>query len=90
MDWKAFITAFTTIFLAELGDKTQLATLAYAAKSSRPVSVFLGAGLALLASTALAVAIGTIFNKTIPTAIISKIAGGIFVIIGVLLFIGRL
>ncbi len=90
MDWKIFFTSFVTIFLAELGDKTQLATLCFAAKSPRPMSVFIGSGLALLLSAALAVVLGSFLGKAIPVNIISKLAGGVFIVMGVLLIIGKL
>ena len=47
MDWKVFLTAFNMIFLAELGDKTQLATISLTCESDRPLAVFLGTVLAL-------------------------------------------
>ena len=47
----AFLTTFTTVFLAELGDKTQLAALLLSAQSGRPVLVFVGASLALICSS---------------------------------------
>lgn len=89
MDWKIFLTAFGTIFLAELGDKTQLATLLFACKTPKPLTVFLASGLALLLSSALAVGLGTLLGRCIPTAIISKVAGAGFVVIGILLILGK-
>tara|TARA_Y100000589_G_C27157689_1_gene631490 strand:+ start:356 stop:670 length:315 start_codon:yes stop_codon:yes gene_type:complete len=53
-----FLTSFTTIFLAELGDKTQLATLMLSAESGRPLIVFLGSSFALLCSSIVGVLIG--------------------------------
>ena len=90
MDWKIFLAAFGTIFLAELGDKTQLATLLYAAKSPKPLSVFIASSLALVLSSALAVAFGSLLGKYIPANIVSKIAGGGFIVIGILLIVGKL
>jgi len=59
MDWKLLFTVFATIFVAEIGDKTQLATLLYAsgAEVSR-LTVFLGASLALILTSALGVLVG--------------------------------
>ena len=53
-----FITSFTTIFIAELGDKTQLATLMLSAESGKPMVVFLGSSFALLCSSIVGVLIG--------------------------------
>ena len=53
-----FITTFTTIFIAELGDKTQIATLMLSAESGRPVIVFIGSSLALISSSVVGVLIG--------------------------------
>ena len=50
MDWKIFGTAFVTLFLAELGDKTQLAVITMTAKTDSKLSIFLGASLALVAA----------------------------------------
>ncbi len=90
MDWKLFFTAFGTIFLAELGDKTQLATLLYACKTPKPFMIFLASGLALLLSSALAVGLGSLLGRCIPANIISKIAGGGFIVIGILLVLGKI
>ena len=89
MDWKAFIAAFGTIFLAELGDKTQIATLLYASKSAKPLSIFLASSLALVVSSALAVAVGAGVGRLIPAEIVTKVAGAAFVVIGVLLILGK-
>ena len=53
-----FLTSFTTIFIAELGDKTQLATLMLSAESGKPMIVFLGSSFALLCSSIVGVLIG--------------------------------
>ena len=58
MDWKIFLTTFGTILLAELGDKTQLATIVLTSETGRPVAVFGGAALALALVTAIGVVLG--------------------------------
>tara|TARA_Y100000589_G_C27006205_1_gene568894 strand:+ start:355 stop:669 length:315 start_codon:yes stop_codon:yes gene_type:complete len=60
-----FITSFTTIFIAELGDKTQLATLMLSAESGKPMVVFLGSSFALLCSSIVGVLIGKWISKKI-------------------------
>jgi putative Ca2+/H+ antiporter (TMEM165/GDT1 family) len=74
---------FVTIMLAELGDKTQLATLLFAAdKQHHPVMVFMAAALALVASTAIAVALGTIGERYLTMVPLKLLAGIGFVAIG--------
>ena len=58
-----FITTFTTIFIAELGDKTQIATLMLSAESGRPIIVFIGSSLALVSSSIVGVLIGKWLSK---------------------------
>ncbi|MDA0268001.1 MAG: TMEM165/GDT1 family protein [Cyanobacteria bacterium] len=56
--WGCFVSTFATIFLAELGDKTQVTTLLMSAQSGQPWVVFLGAGTALIATSLLGVLLG--------------------------------
>ena len=84
MDIKLFFTIFATVFLAELGDKTQLATMLYAADAENPrLTVFLAAALALVVSAALGVVAGSIVSQYLSRRILSWIAGAGFVAIGV-------
>lgn len=89
MDWKIFWATFGTIFLAEIGDKTQLAALTMSAETRMPVSVFAGACTALCLVTLLGVAFGSFLPQLIPQALLKKIAGAGFIIIGVLIFWGK-
>lgn len=74
---------FTTVFLAELGDKTQLATILFAAdRDSSPLLVFLAAAGALVCSTALAVALGVAAERWLAMLPLKLLAGGGFVAIG--------
>jgi len=74
---------FATVFLAELGDKTQIATLLFATdKQHHPLAIFLAAALALVASTALAVALGTLAERYLSIIPLKLIAGVCFVAIG--------
>ncbi len=83
MDWKVFLTIFGTVFLAELGDKTQLATLLFATRESiSPMTVFLAASLALIATTGLGVIAGSFVADQIDTRVLSFVAGAGFIIIG--------
>lgn len=85
MDFRLFIGTFVLIFLAELGDKTQLATFARAASESAPWSVFLGASCALVLSTLVAVLLGGLLNAIAPPHIIQGAAGILFMAFGILL-----
>ena len=84
MDLKVLFVVFGTVFLAELGDKTQLATVLFA---SRPdvslVTVFVGASLALILSSLLAVAAGSVVSQYVDPRYLSYIAGAGFIIIGI-------
>ena len=83
MDLKVFLAIFGTVFLAELGDKTQLATVLFATRESiSPLTVFLAASLALIATTAVGVAAGHYIADQIDTRILSYVAGIGFIIIG--------
>jgi putative Ca2+/H+ antiporter (TMEM165/GDT1 family) len=81
---QSFFTIFVTIFLAELGDKTQLATLLFASdKDINKLTVFVGAALALIMATAIGVAAGGIISKNIDVKYLHIIAGIGFIFIGV-------
>jgi len=83
MDWKLLASTFGLIFLAELGDKTQLATFGLAAGGSSRLAVFLGASLALVATTALAVLLGDAVARVVPEVWLRRGAGVLFVVLGV-------
>ena len=82
-EWKLAASSFVLIFLAELGDKTQLATLAFAAKSRSALSVFVGAALALVATTAIAALLGAVLARKLPSGAIRIVAGILFIVFGV-------
>jgi len=84
MDLKLFGLVFSTVFIAELGDKTQLATLLYASEGRHPkLTVFLAAALALTLTSALGVLAGSLVSRTVSPKILSWIAGAGFVVIGI-------
>lgn len=81
-----FFSVFITVFLAELGDKTQLATVLFATDNDKPkLLVFMAAALALVASTAVAVALGAAADRYLSVLPLKLIAGVGFVIIGALM-----
>lgn len=91
MDTRTFLLVFGTVFMAELGDKTQLATLLYASEARfGRVSVFTAAALALIVSTALAVLAGSVVSKFVPVRYLHIAAGVGFVAIGVWTLYGAL
>lgn len=84
MDWKLFLTVFGTVFLAEMGDKTQLATVLYAADAKNGKwAVFLAAGLALCTTSAIGVLAGGVTGRYVSPSALRWIAGLGFVAIGV-------
>jgi putative Ca2+/H+ antiporter (TMEM165/GDT1 family) len=84
MDMRAFATVFATIFIAELGDKTQVATLLFASDAERSkLIVFLAAASALLLTSALGVIGGAVISHYISEKGLSWIAGLGFIAIGV-------
>lgn len=83
MEWKLFLTVFGSIFLAEMADKTQIATMLFAAdRQISKLTVFLAATLALAATTAIAVAAGSALSQVINPRLVSLFAGSGFVLIG--------
>jgi putative Ca2+/H+ antiporter (TMEM165/GDT1 family) len=88
--WKSVFTAFLLVFLAELGDKTQLSTMLLASKSDSIWMIFLGSSLALLLSTLLGVLFGSMINRYIPEIYIQIGSGIAFLIVGFLLLAGKL
>jgi len=85
MDWKPFAVAFATVFIAELGDKTQLAALCIAADQQRPWLVFGGTALALTVVSGLCVGVGHCLGATLPQEPIRYVAAGLFILMGVLM-----
>ena len=90
MEWKIFGTAFLTLFLAELGDKTQLAVITMTAKSDSKLAVFLGASSALVVVTLLAVLLGSVLTQYVPVEWLQRIVAVAFITIGVLMLWGKL
>ena len=90
MDLKVMLTTFGMIFLAELGDKTQLATFAFAAESKTRLAVFLGSAGALVLTSLLAIVFGSAVSRLIPPNYIKAGAGALFLLLGLwgLLFLG--
>ena len=83
MDLKILMTVFTSVFIAELGDKTQLATMLFAAdRNTSKLTVFVGAALALVLTSAIGVAAGSIISQYISEKTLQVLAGIGFIGIG--------
>jgi Ca2+/H+ antiporter, TMEM165/GDT1 family len=89
MDLRVFLTTFGIIFLAEMGDKTQLAAMTMAADSKKPWAVFFGASLALAAVSLLGVLVGSFLGDYVPILWVKRVAATAFIVIGVLMLLGK-
>ena len=89
MDLRVLLTTFGVIFLAEMGDKTQLAAMTMSAQTKKPWAVFLGATVALAAVSAIGVLVGGVIGQYVPLEWVKRIAAVAFIIIGVLMLAGK-
>lgn len=89
MDWKIFLATFSAIFVAELADKTQVVGITLAAKSGRLFSVWLGSVAAYCVVTAITVLAGAVLGKYIRPELIRYAGAALFVILGVLMLLGK-
>jgi putative Ca2+/H+ antiporter (TMEM165/GDT1 family) len=89
MDWRVIVTTFGVIFLAELGDKTQLAAMTMAAQTKKPWAVFIGASVALACVSAIGVIVGGVISQYVPLEWIKRVAAVAFIVIGVLILLGK-
>ena len=83
MDFRVMLSTFGMIFLAELGDKTQLATFCFAAESKSKLAVFFGSAGALVLTSALGCLLGSLVSRLVPANYMNLGAGTLFVILGV-------
>lgn len=89
MDLRLLVSTFGLVFLAELGDKTQLATLGLAASGHSRLAVFVGAAVALVVTSGIAVLVGEGLARVVPPVWIQRVAGVAFIVMGVLFLLGR-
>ncbi|KPU42947.1 hypothetical protein OXPF_37160 [Oxobacter pfennigii] len=87
---KLILSTFLLVFIAELGDKTQLTTMLLAAQNKSIWPVFLGASLALICSSLVGVFAGGVITKFVPPEVIQNCAAIAFILIGVLLLFGKI
>ncbi len=89
MSWKLFASTFAVVFVAELGDKTQLATFALSGGAASRWTVFFAASLALIVATAIAVLAGAAVGRYVPEVWIKRLAGAGFIAMGILFLLAR-
>ena len=85
MDWSTLISTFGLVFIAELGDKTQLAVVTQTCKHRRPWPVFLGASAALIAVTAIGAVCGQLLGRVVPEGVLHIVAALAFIVMGALI-----
>lgn len=84
MDLRILATVFTSVFIAELGDKTQLATMLFASdKDTSKLTVFAGASLALIVTSAIGVLAGSLISQYVSGKTLNYLAGFGFIVIGI-------
>jgi Ca2+/H+ antiporter, TMEM165/GDT1 family len=89
MDLRVLLTTFGVIFLAEMGDKTQLAAMTMAAETKKPWAVFIGASVALACVSALGVLVGAMLGNYVPLEWVKRIAAIAFIVIGILMLLDK-
>lgn len=87
MQWSAFITTFIAVFIAEIGDKTQLAVFGFASQEVSKWTIFIAASLGLITATAIGVLAGSMVGKYIDPIYIKYFSGGLFLIIGLVIIL---
>ena len=89
MDLRVLLTTFGIIFLAEMGDKTQLAAMTMSAQTKKPWAVFIGASLALAAVSALGIVVGALLGDYLPLIWVKRVSAIAFIVIGGLMLAGK-
>ncbi len=89
MDWRVLLTTFGVIFLAEMGDKTQLAAMTMSAQTKRPWAVFIGSAVALTCVSAIGVLVGSVVGDYVPLIWIKRVAALSFILIGILILLNK-
>jgi len=89
IDWEIFASTFGAVFIAELGDKTQIATLSLSAGNTSKWTVFAGSALALCATPAIAVLAGGLVSRFVSPLWLRRISGGVFIALGIASLLSR-
>ena len=85
-DWKVFASTFALLFVAEIGDKTQLAVISMSSKSAKPLTVFVASVVALAVVTLIGVTVGAGLTEVVPRIWIRRVAALLFFAVGILVF----
>ena len=80
-------TTFVTVFLAEMGDKTQLTTITLSSTTNKPLAVFIGSSIALILATLLGALAGGSIANLIPAFLLKLLSGIVFLILGIKLLV---
>ncbi len=86
MNWRLALSTFVAVLLGEMGDKTQIAAVSFAASSRQPLTIFAGASTALVVATVLNVFIGSVLAEVLPVLYLRRLGGTIFIVIGIAMF----
>ncbi len=86
MDWRVLLSTFGLLFVAELGDKTQLAVIIMTSKHDQPWAVFIGATAALTLVTLLGVVGGQAVSRAVPEILLRRVSSGAFILLGLLMW----
>ncbi|MFQ5861877.1 MAG: TMEM165/GDT1 family protein [Candidatus Brocadiales bacterium] len=89
IDWKVLISTFGAIFIAELGDKTQIAAIFLSSQTGKPLAVFAGAVLAMAILTLVGVTLGAEIAQAVPMKYIRTGAATVFIGLGILILLGK-
>lgn len=87
MDWKLVTATFSGVFLAEMGDKTQLATLLLSARSGKPGQVFLAATAALTVATTVGAVVGKGVAHLLPEPLLGRSVATVFIVVGIWMWV---
>lgn len=89
MDWKIFISTFITIFIAEMGDKTQFAAMAASSQSKSTLSVLLAVVLALVLAGSLGVLFGKVLGSWLNPTLMRFLSAGLFILMGLWILLAK-
>ncbi len=90
MDWKIIAATFTSVFVAEMADKTQLVGITMASKSGKPAQVWVGSVAAYAVVTVISVLLGAMASKFLKPELVKDTGAVIFILLGILMFLDKI